>query len=111
MAARAVPAAVRRPVRHSTKAWRSHDNASCYPPCALLLPVYNAGTDCRYPDFIFISHVPRENKPAGPAMTEPRPKSRLRSRLHAAPLLKQLGPGIITGAADDDPSGIATYSQ
>ncbi|MBV9227878.1 MAG: divalent metal cation transporter, partial [Chloroflexi bacterium] len=22
-----------------------------------------------------------------------------------------LGPGIITGAADDDPSGIATYSQ
>src|SRR6202142_1091840 len=23
----------------------------------------------------------------------------------------QLGPGIITGAADDDPSGIATYSQ
>src|SRR3989344_8514067 len=26
-------------------------------------------------------------------------------------LKKQLGPGIITGAADDDPSGIATYSQ
>jgi NRAMP (natural resistance-associated macrophage protein)-like metal ion transporter len=25
--------------------------------------------------------------------------------------LKVLGPGIITGAADDDPSGIATYSQ
>ncbi len=25
-------------------------------------------------------------------------------------LLKALGPGIITGAADDDPSGIATYS-
>lgn len=25
--------------------------------------------------------------------------------------LKKLGPGIITGAADDDPSGIATYSQ
>jgi len=25
--------------------------------------------------------------------------------------LKQLGPGLITGAADDDPSGIATYSQ
>ena len=24
---------------------------------------------------------------------------------------KRLGPGIITGAADDDPSGIATYSQ
>ena len=27
------------------------------------------------------------------------------------PLLKHLGPGFITGAADDDPSGIATYSQ
>ena len=26
-------------------------------------------------------------------------------------ILKQLGPGLITGAADDDPSGIATYSQ
>ncbi len=26
-------------------------------------------------------------------------------------LLKRLGPGFITGAADDDPSGIATYSQ
>ena len=35
----------------------------------------------------------------------------LKSRLHGAPLLEKLGPGIITGAADDDPSGIATYSQ
>src|SRR4249919_770200 len=26
-------------------------------------------------------------------------------------LLQVLGPGLITGAADDDPSGIATYSQ
>lgn len=25
--------------------------------------------------------------------------------------LKRLGPGLVTGAADDDPSGIATYSQ
>jgi len=25
--------------------------------------------------------------------------------------LKNMGPGVITGAADDDPSGIATYSQ
>jgi NRAMP (natural resistance-associated macrophage protein)-like metal ion transporter len=28
-----------------------------------------------------------------------------------AKIFKRLGPGIITGAADDDPSGIATYSQ
>jgi NRAMP (natural resistance-associated macrophage protein)-like metal ion transporter len=27
------------------------------------------------------------------------------------PWWKKLGPGLITGAADDDPSGIATYSQ
>jgi hypothetical protein len=26
-------------------------------------------------------------------------------------LLAQLGPGLITGASDDDPSGISTYSQ
>ena len=26
-------------------------------------------------------------------------------------LLGILGPGLVTGAADDDPSGIATYSQ
>jgi Mn2+/Fe2+ NRAMP family transporter len=26
-------------------------------------------------------------------------------------LLGRLGPGLITGASDDDPSGIATYSQ
>jgi NRAMP (natural resistance-associated macrophage protein)-like metal ion transporter len=30
---------------------------------------------------------------------------------HARKLANQLGPGLITGAADDDPSGIATYSQ
>jgi NRAMP (natural resistance-associated macrophage protein)-like metal ion transporter len=31
--------------------------------------------------------------------------------LPKAIFLKSLGPGIITGASDDDPSGIATYSQ
>ena len=34
-----------------------------------------------------------------------RQKSRLREGL------RQLGPGLVTGAADDEPSGIATYSQ
>src|SRR5579871_5355021 len=33
-----------------------------------------------------------------------------RRRLKEHPL-GQLGPGLITGVADDDPSGIATYSQ
>src|SRR5258706_1936094 len=31
--------------------------------------------------------------------------------LEPAGFLKSLGPGLVTGAADDDPSGIATYSQ
>jgi NRAMP (natural resistance-associated macrophage protein)-like metal ion transporter len=33
------------------------------------------------------------------------------SRFNVIKLLLKLGPGLITGAADDDPSGIATYSQ
>jgi len=32
-------------------------------------------------------------------------------KLRAIALTEQLGPGLVTGAADDDPSGIATYSQ
>ncbi len=40
-------------------------------------------------------------KPEGPAIKQPpRPK-----------LVDIMGPGLITGASDDDPSGIATYSQ
>src|ERR1700728_4508718 len=39
------------------------------------------------------------------AMTEPTESST------SPGLLRRLGPGLITGAADDDPSGIATYSQ
>ena len=37
----------------------------------------------------------------------PQPTSKVREESW----LKKLGPGLITGAADDDPSGIATYSQ
>jgi NRAMP (natural resistance-associated macrophage protein)-like metal ion transporter len=33
------------------------------------------------------------------------------ARFKVIKLLLKLGPGLITGAADDDPSGIATYSQ
>jgi NRAMP (natural resistance-associated macrophage protein)-like metal ion transporter len=34
-----------------------------------------------------------------------------RKKTSAKSLFRMLGPGLITGAADDDPSGIATYSQ
>ena len=41
----------------------------------------------------------------------PEERTSLARRAGSVTLLKQLGPGLITGAADDDPSGIATYSQ
>jgi NRAMP (natural resistance-associated macrophage protein)-like metal ion transporter len=34
-----------------------------------------------------------------------------RPRRSLGRLLKSIGPGLITGASDDDPSGVATYSQ
>lgn len=42
--------------------------------------------------------------------TEASPPRGLIARLKAHPLAR-VGPGLITGVADDDPSGIATYSQ
>lgn len=42
-------------------------------------------------------------------MNQPRPA--LSHRLKKPPYHSALGPGLVTGAADDDPSGIATYSQ
>ena len=53
-------------------------------------------------------------------MAKPQEKSQVKRRetktAAAAPskpagFLRSLGPGLVTGAADDDPSGIATYSQ
>ena len=33
-------------------------------------------------------------------------------KTHRIPaFLRHVGPGVVTGAADDDPSGIATYTQ
>lgn len=48
-----------------------------------------------------------------PGANEPIRKSRVKLglRLRSIALFEQLGPGLVTGAADDDPSGIATYSQ
>lgn len=34
-----------------------------------------------------------------------------RGEVHGRGYFKRFGPGLLTGAADDDPSGIATYSQ
>jgi NRAMP (natural resistance-associated macrophage protein)-like metal ion transporter len=50
------------------------------------------------------------------ALSEPPLQAHVRQPGPGAPgnpksILQYLGPGLITGAADDDPSGIATYSQ
>src|SRR5256885_13644420 len=50
----------------------------------------------------------RDDRREKPRPYRPRQKS-TRERLVSR--LRELGPGLITGAADDDPSGIATYSQ
>src|ERR671938_148781 len=44
-------------------------------------------------------------------MPFPRRHRRHRHRALWRRILTVLGPGLITGASDDDPSGIATYSQ
>ena len=43
--------------------------------------------------------------------TPPKTAAPRQNRWSLEGLFKRLGPGVITGAADDDPSGIATYSQ
>ena len=64
-------------------------------------------------------HDVNDNMPHPPRYDR-RPRHALAARIHAArhpaPAARKgfwaaLGPGLITGASDDDPSGIATYSQ
>lgn len=51
-----------------------------------------------------------DDKDKMPALVSPSAKPKPRSSKSKA-IFKIFGPGIITGASDDDPSGIATYSQ
>lgn len=51
-----------------------------------------------------------ESQPAAAAKRIERPDDPVAPRARTR-FLKVLGPGLITGASDDDPSGIATYSQ
>jgi NRAMP (natural resistance-associated macrophage protein)-like metal ion transporter len=59
---------------------------------------------------------PRPPSSDGPGTQEPATRQQAatavrRRRSKVRHLIGILGPGLITGAADDDPSGIATYSQ
>jgi NRAMP (natural resistance-associated macrophage protein)-like metal ion transporter len=51
-----------------------------------------------------------QRRPGLPAPA-PQKKNTVLPLRHAQRLADRLGPGLITGAADDDPSGLATYSQ
>jgi NRAMP (natural resistance-associated macrophage protein)-like metal ion transporter len=56
----------------------------------------------------------RHPDPLTPEVALKKPKSPIHKHLEPAGakgVLEQLGPGLVTGASDDDPSGIATYSQ
>jgi NRAMP (natural resistance-associated macrophage protein)-like metal ion transporter len=54
------------------------------------------------------NHNRNHGKPGDP---KPGPKAPPRQPFRPGVFLKALGPGLITGASDDDPSGIGTYSQ
>ena len=58
-----------------------------------------SGTSRRLSDFFCAAALAR------PAMTKPSQPGLVRR------VARALGPGLITGAADDDPSGIVTYSM
>ena len=51
-----------------------------------------------------VTELPGEPAPLPADTAAPKPESKFR-------LLKMIGPGVVTGASDDDPSGIGTYSQ
>jgi len=50
-------------------------------------------------------------KPDGEHVGLPQPPQAKRRSGGTSRLLRMLGPGLVTGASDDDPSGIGTYSQ
>ena len=55
-----------------------------------------------------------ENKPTARSLFGLAPKEQhhpIRAQIKGAGYFNRIGPGLVTGAADDDPSGIATYSQ
>ena len=54
---------------------------------------------------------PKHHAHKHPGNDKPAAKTEPHRAVSPARLCKSLGPGLITGASDDDPSGIGTYSQ
>jgi NRAMP (natural resistance-associated macrophage protein)-like metal ion transporter len=54
------------------------------------------------------NNIAKNHKKSG---SKPAPKAEPRQPFSLKRFIKSLGPGLITGASDDDPSGIGTYSQ
>jgi NRAMP (natural resistance-associated macrophage protein)-like metal ion transporter len=58
--------------------------------------------------------TPRRRTARSPARSTHSSRAKTRAHRQQSPwreYLRALGPGLVTGASDDDPSGIATYSQ
>lgn len=56
----------------------------------------------------------KDNKPTARTLFGLAPSEQhhpIRAQIKGAGYFNRIGPGLVTGAADDDPSGIATYSQ
>ncbi len=100
--------------RSRARAVSSHLRSSTrYPPCAAFLWHDGVRVDSRAQPPVLERRPPVGRESVHPASRGP--GSPMTESVRAAPpkrkLLKVLGPGLITGASDDDPSGIATYSQ
>lgn len=55
-----------------------------------------------------MTHHDVENAQSDDSLSKHHPS---RNSVRGKGYFRRLGPGIVTGAADDDPSGIGTYSQ
>jgi Mn2+/Fe2+ NRAMP family transporter len=67
--------------------------------------------DLRFTDQSFTNDTGKKEEFTGTNQSPRSRQPRIPNRMHAKSILKSLGPGVITGASDDDPSGIGTFAQ
>ena len=66
----------------------------------LLATLYNVGEETKRKDDHPLSKHKKNSD-----------QKKIESKISIKSIFKSIGPGVITDAANDDPSGIATYSQ